>query len=147
MGRLRHQRPPDVAARGECVRAHVTAAASVNSDIMEGTVMARARVGKNFELRPEFRVDSRRPEPQFPNAGNDANQVTGTLAALDVLLRRHVDTADRHARVAARSTRAFFFAARRDRAAHVRRSRSLSTPAAVTAGPAPGPVMTSGFLR
>jgi len=27
------------------------------------------------------------------------------------------------------------------------RSMSFSTPAAVTAGPAPGPVMTSGFLR
>ena len=30
---------------------------------------------------------------------------------------------------------------------YVSRSRSFRTPAAVTAGPAPGPVMTSGFLR
>lgn len=67
----------NVAARGEFVRGH----AGVNQDIMEGTVMVGLPVGKNFELRPEFRLDHGFQNFAFANTG-DANQITGTLAAL-----------------------------------------------------------------
>jgi putative OmpL-like beta-barrel porin-2 len=68
----------NVAARGEFVRNRV---AGANADIMEGTVMVGLPVGKNFELRPEFRFDHNGQSIVFANTG-EANQITGTLAAL-----------------------------------------------------------------
>jgi hypothetical protein len=68
----------NVAARGEWVRNHI---ANVNADIMEGTVMIGLPVGKNFELRPEFRIDHLGQSALFGNNGN-SDQITGTLAAL-----------------------------------------------------------------
>ena len=38
-------------------------------------------VGKNFELRPEFRIDHLGQDALFSNNGK-SNQITGTLAAL-----------------------------------------------------------------
>jgi hypothetical protein len=68
----------NIAARGEFVRNRI---ASVNQDLMEGTIMLGVPVGKNFELRPEFRVDHLGQDASFLNTG-EANQLTGTLAAL-----------------------------------------------------------------
>jgi hypothetical protein len=68
----------NVAARGEFVRANV---ADVNQDVMEGTVMLGIGVGKNFELRPEFRIDHLGQDTPFPN-NMKGDQITGTLAAL-----------------------------------------------------------------
>jgi hypothetical protein len=48
---------------------------------MEGTVMLGIDVGKNFELRPEFRIDHLGQSATFLNTG-ESNQITGTLAAL-----------------------------------------------------------------
>jgi hypothetical protein len=70
----------NVAARGEWARSH-TDIGSVNADVMEGTVMLGIDVGKNFELRPEFRLDHNGQSIPFSNTGS-SNQVTGTLAAL-----------------------------------------------------------------
>jgi hypothetical protein len=70
----------NVAARGEFVRGH-TDVGNVNQDIMEGTVMVGLPVGKNFELRPEFRIDHLGQSTQFSNTGA-TNMMTGTLAAL-----------------------------------------------------------------
>ena len=67
-----------VAARGEFVRTHFGGA---NQDIMEGTVNLGIAVGKNFELRPEFRIDHNGQSLMFPNT-TGTNQITGTLAAL-----------------------------------------------------------------
>jgi hypothetical protein len=68
----------NVAGRGEWARGHL---GDVNSDIMEGTVMLGIDVGKNFEIRPEFRIDHNGQSLQFSNTGS-TNQVTGTIAAL-----------------------------------------------------------------
>src|SRR4029079_14962478 len=67
----------NVAARGEWVRTHT----ATNADIMEGTVMVGIPVGKNFELRPEFRLDHLFQSQQFTN-NLKSDQITGTLAAL-----------------------------------------------------------------
>ena len=67
----------NVAARGEFVRARTL---GVNGDIMEGTVMVGLPVGKNFELRPEFRCDILGQDQTF--ATGESEQITGTLAAL-----------------------------------------------------------------
>jgi len=67
----------NVAARGEWVRNHV----GTNADIMEGTVMVGLPVGKNFELRPEFRIDHLGQSAVFTNNGK-SDQISGTLAAL-----------------------------------------------------------------
>ena len=67
----------NVAARGEWVRLHT----AVNQDIMEGTAMLGIDVGKNFELRPEFRIDHNFQDTPFANNGK-TDQITGTLAAL-----------------------------------------------------------------
>jgi hypothetical protein len=67
----------NVAARGEWVRNHIGA----NADIMEGTAMVGIDVGKNFELRPEFRIDHLGQDAQFGTNGK-SDQITGTLAAL-----------------------------------------------------------------
>ena len=69
----------NVAARGEFVRTH-NDVGSLNQDLMEGTVMVGLPVGKNFELRPEFRYDHAGQNTLILNGKN--NQVTGTLAAL-----------------------------------------------------------------
>jgi hypothetical protein len=70
----------NVAVRGEWARSH-NDAASFNQDFMEGTIMLGVPVGKNFELRPEFRFDHFGQSTLFSsNAKSD--QVTGTLAAL-----------------------------------------------------------------
>ena len=68
----------NVAARGEWVRQHI---ADANADAMEGTVMVGFPVGKNFELRPEFRIDHLFQDATFTNNGK-SDQITGTLAAL-----------------------------------------------------------------
>ena len=62
------------------MRGH-TDAGSVNQDVMEGTAMVGIDVGKNFELRPEFRIDHNGQSLPFGNTGS-SNQVTGTVAAL-----------------------------------------------------------------
>jgi len=67
----------NVAGRGEWARTH----AGTNADVMEGTVMLGIDVGKNFELRPEFRYDHLGNSAVFGNNGK-SDQVTGTLAAL-----------------------------------------------------------------
>ena len=69
-----------VAGRFEFVRGH-NDVASANSDLIEGTVNLGIAVGKNFELRPEFRVDHLGQSQMFSQTG-DANAITGTLAAL-----------------------------------------------------------------
>jgi len=66
-----------VAARGEWYRTHTT----TNQDAMEGTAMVGLPVGKNFELRPEFRIDHVGQSLLLPNNGK-SDQITGTLAAL-----------------------------------------------------------------
>jgi hypothetical protein len=48
---------------------------------MEGTVMLGIPVGKNFELRPEFRFDHNGQSTPFASNGK-SDQVTGTVAAL-----------------------------------------------------------------
>jgi hypothetical protein len=68
----------NVAARGEFVRIRSIGA---NQDIMEGTVMVGLPVGKNFELRPEFRIDHYGQSTVFTNNGK-SDQISGTLAAL-----------------------------------------------------------------
>jgi hypothetical protein len=67
----------NIAARGEWLRSH----AGTNADIIEGTVMVGLPVGKNFELRPEFRLDHNGQDRPFMN-NNKTDQITGTLAAL-----------------------------------------------------------------
>jgi hypothetical protein len=79
MGRFVINEHLNIAARGEYLRAH--SAADTNQDIMEGTVMLGIDVGKNFELRPEFRVDHLGQSSTFLNNGK-GEQITGTLAAL-----------------------------------------------------------------
>jgi hypothetical protein len=68
----------NVAARGEFVRVRNVGA---NQDVMEGTVMVGLPVGKNFELRPEFRIDHLGQSALFSNNGK-SDQISGTLAAL-----------------------------------------------------------------
>jgi hypothetical protein len=70
----------NVAARGEWGRNH-TDLGSTNQDVMEGTVMLGVDVGKNFELRPEFRIDHYGQSTLFSSNGK-SEQITGTLAAL-----------------------------------------------------------------
>ena len=70
----------NIAARGEWARSHVDAG-SLNTDLMEGTIMVGLPVGKNFELRPEFRFDHFGNSVPFSSNGK-SDQVTGTLAAL-----------------------------------------------------------------
>ena len=71
----------NVAARGEWGRNHTDGAPEPNQDLMEGTAMVGIDVGKNFELRPEFRFDHRGQDAVFGNNGK-SDQITGTLAAL-----------------------------------------------------------------
>ena len=52
-----------------------------NQDVMEGTVMVGLPVGKNFELRPEFRIDHLGQSATFTSNGK-SDQITGTVAAL-----------------------------------------------------------------
>jgi len=83
MGRFVINEHVNIAARGEWVRTHTSAVmanGSNNQDLMEGTLMLGLPVGKNFELRPEFRFDHGGQSALFFNGKND--QVTGTLAAL-----------------------------------------------------------------
>jgi hypothetical protein len=70
----------NLAARGEFARIH-TDLGSVNQDYMGGTVMVGLPVGKNFELRPEFRLDHWGQSLLFASNGK-SDQITGTLAAL-----------------------------------------------------------------
>jgi hypothetical protein len=70
----------NVAARGEWVRKH-NDVYGVNGDAMEGTVMAGIDVGKNFELRPEFRFDHLGQSATFLSNGK-SDQITFTLGAL-----------------------------------------------------------------
>ena len=79
MGRFVINEHLNVAARGEFLRTH-NDLANANQDLMEGTVMVGLPVGKNFELRPEFRFDHAGQSTMILNGRN--NQVTGTLAAL-----------------------------------------------------------------
>jgi hypothetical protein len=60
------------------VRAHTDVTSQ--PDLIEGTSMLGIAVGKNFELRPEFRIDSRGQDACLHTARDD--QITGTLAAL-----------------------------------------------------------------
>jgi hypothetical protein len=69
----------NVAARGEFVRQHFdVASANINQE--EFTVMVGLPVGKNFELRPEFRGDF--SDQMIFAGGTKKNMLTGTLAAL-----------------------------------------------------------------
>lgn len=68
-----------LAARAEYVDVH-NDAASRSAHFEEGTVMAGIPVGRNFELRPEFRGDFSSEENTF--ALNKKSQFTGELAAL-----------------------------------------------------------------
>jgi len=69
----------NVAARGEFVRQHFdVASANINQE--EFTVMVGFPVGKNFELRPEFRGDF--SDQMIFAGGTKKNMLTGTLAAL-----------------------------------------------------------------
>jgi hypothetical protein len=70
----------NVAGRFEWGRNH-TDVGGVNQDLIEGTAMLGIDVGKNFELRPEFRFDHRGQDAIFSSNGK-SDQVTGTLAAL-----------------------------------------------------------------
>jgi hypothetical protein len=70
----------NVAARGEFARSH-TDLTSSNADVMEGTVMLGIDVGKNFELRPELRIDHFGQDAVFSSNGK-SEQFTGTIAAL-----------------------------------------------------------------
>ena len=70
----------NVAARGEWARSH-TDLGSSNADIVEGTAMLGVDIGKNFELRPEFRIDHNFNDVPFANNGK-TDQITGTIAAL-----------------------------------------------------------------
>ena len=79
MGRFVINELLNIAARGEFLRTH--SAADTNQDILEGTVMLGVPVGKNFELRPEFRLDHLGQDALFPNNGK-SSQITGTVAAL-----------------------------------------------------------------
>ena len=152
-----------LAGRGEFLRRHTTVPATVNTDLKEFTICVGVPIAKNFELRPEFRGDFSN-QPSF--AGQDS-QLTGTLAALATSSRSapqarcattifQVAALPRSARERLGNTRTVRFERPRGRKVtrafsfggpYVSRSRSFSTPAAVTAGPAPGPVMTSGFFR
>ena len=67
----------NIAGRGEFVRIRNV---GVNQDLMEGTVMVGLPVGRNFELRPEFRIDFLGQDAVF--ATGESQQITGTLAAL-----------------------------------------------------------------
>ena len=71
----------NVAARGEWGRNHTDGAPTPNQDLIEGTVMLGIDVGKNFELRPEFRIDHRGQDAVFTSNGK-SDQFTGTIAAL-----------------------------------------------------------------
>ena len=79
MGRFVVSDLVNVAARGEYVRAHAPGA---NSDFIEGTVMLGLTLAKNFELRPELRLDhgNDNAAATFTNGKNDI--ITGTLGAL-----------------------------------------------------------------
>ena len=66
----------NVAARGEFLQNHF---GGVNINQEEVTAMAGIDVGKNFELRPELRIDLA-SEEAFTNGKKD--EFTGTLAAL-----------------------------------------------------------------
>ena len=70
----------NVAGRFEWGRNH-TDLTSSNQDLIEGTVMLGIDLGKNFELRPEFRIDHRGQDAVFTSNGK-SDQITGTLAAL-----------------------------------------------------------------
>jgi hypothetical protein len=78
MGRFVINDHVNVAARGEWLRTHIGG----NQDIGEGTVMVGLPVGKNFELRPEFRLDHLFQDARFMTTNNKSDQITGTLAAL-----------------------------------------------------------------
>jgi hypothetical protein len=66
----------NVAARGEVFQTHT---AGVNTTVEEVTAMAGIDVGKNFELRPELRLDLS-GDPVYSNGKKQ--QFTGTIAAL-----------------------------------------------------------------
>ena len=142
-GPLRAQRAR-LSGRARRVRAHAPrrwAGATANNNVDGGTVMLGLPMGKNFELRPEVpgRLLGR---PDFFARRHEEEPVHGHARRADVLLGFSHPSNRIQARVAGRQ-RGLFLLTRRRR----RRKRSLSTPAAVTAGPAPGPVITSGFLR
>jgi len=75
-----------LAARAEFVRTHLAmGGASANNNMFEVTAMLGVPVGKNFELRPEFRGDFSSGDMGFDTVfanGTKKNQFTGTLAAL-----------------------------------------------------------------
>ena len=83
MGRFVISNHLNVALRGEFLRSHVAGAVIQNLDQGEVTAMVGLPVGKNFELRPEFRVDF--ASENVWGGGTSApkgNAMTGTLAAL-----------------------------------------------------------------
>jgi hypothetical protein len=69
-----------IAARGEWGRNH-TDASGANQDLFEGTLGIALPVGKNFELRPEFRYDHFGQDAVF-SSNLKSDQVTATVAAL-----------------------------------------------------------------
>jgi hypothetical protein len=79
MGRFVVNDHLNIALRGEWGRNHADVGA--NQDLIEGTFMLGLPVGKNFELRPEFRIDHRGQDAVFMSNGK-SDQITGTLAAL-----------------------------------------------------------------
>jgi hypothetical protein len=69
----------NVAARGEYLENHFAPSGGANIGQGEVTAMAGIDVGKNFELRPELRIDFA-GDPVFTNGKKE--EFTGTLAAL-----------------------------------------------------------------
>jgi hypothetical protein len=135
-----------LALRGEFVRTHLGGAAwSVNNNMGEGTVMLGLPIGKNFELRPEFRGDFSGDEI-FASIRHRRKRTSSRARWPRSRSSKIQSPVESNPPALPKAARVFFFL-RASAGYVVRRSRSLSTPAAVTAGPAPGPVITSGFLR
>ena len=141
-----------IAGRGEYASVVVPAGTGERLSLYEGTLGLAFPVANRFEFRAEGRGGLRQPGCLLDSDGNaSSEQVTGTRRVPRLVLGlSHATNKTPHARVAHPAARAFLFSAAgvlSPLPTYVRRRMSLSTPAAVTAGPAPGPVMTSGFLR
>ena len=136
------------------VRAGSAAANTVRTTLRRGPP-ERAR-GHRWRRVPDGqpprgapRGPRRLPGRRVPRTATACRRRTWSPAPPRCSAGSKLDAPNEHsARVALRRRGRFLFRRPpRPPAAYVRRRMSLSTPAAVTAGPAPGPVMTSGFLR
>ena len=128
----------NVAARGELCASHIDWAASTRTSWKAPSCSASRRQ----ELRAAARVPGRLLG-QTRRSGTARRTRSPARWPRSRTSRRYETPVER---LRGRRSRRLFFV-RETRRDYVSRSRSLSTPAAVTAGPAPGPVITSGFLR